>query len=467
MLHVLACLPPPQVVVAKERRTMVVDRNGGLVVFGTRWPGELGLGEDTWETRDQYSLDGDFDADEWDAEPDTRLVSTLPQLVDWADEKLVSFAGGQTSSLDNGEFACVTGEGHLRQWGYHSGGWPPRGSCSFPRLQVVPPTVRVAHIASADGHISMLTSLGELFTWGTGGVGQLGHGVQDDEGSPRRVEALAGQRVVDTDCGEETTVAVTEAGELFVFGFIVYRETPSVDYDRRMALLPESVAFPGKAKIRRASCGCTHFAAAGVDGTMYTWGQGSDGQLGHPGSGPDLVTGYNSAPLYTSDSTRYFEDTPRAVVALAGQHVELVCCAEVGRTLAATVEGQLWAWGKGDKGELGQGQMDSGFCRIRPGRCMMADEMAGLESADQSVRFTALSCGNDHTVVARANGEVWTFGSGEYGQLGHPVSDSNGFEDLEEGEPDWSIVNYGRCLSFPHLLAGVRCRVPLPVVSTV
>ena len=38
----------------------------------------------------------------------------------------------------------------------------------------------------------MLTDCGEIFTWGRGGFGRLGHGNREAADSPRRIEALEG-----------------------------------------------------------------------------------------------------------------------------------------------------------------------------------------------------------------------------------------------------------------------------------
>ena len=43
---------------------------------------------------------------------------------------------------------------------------------------------------------------GELYTWGKGRYGRLGHGDSDDQPKPKLVEALLGYRVIDVACGK-------------------------------------------------------------------------------------------------------------------------------------------------------------------------------------------------------------------------------------------------------------------------
>ena len=57
-----------------------------------------------------------------------------------------------------------------------------------------------------------------VFTFGVGVYGRLGHGGEEDEIVPRLVEALAVKKVIGTAAGERHTVVWTEEGELFTFG---------------------------------------------------------------------------------------------------------------------------------------------------------------------------------------------------------------------------------------------------------
>ena len=42
---------------------------------------------------------------------------------------------------------------------------------------------------------------GELYSWGKGRYGRLGHGDSEDQTKPKLVEALLGYRVIDVACG--------------------------------------------------------------------------------------------------------------------------------------------------------------------------------------------------------------------------------------------------------------------------
>ncbi len=80
---------------------------------------------------------------------------------------------------------------------------------------------RVVRIAAGSNYSAAVTADGELYTWGVGAYGRLGHGGLDDCYAPTLVTGLlAGQRVVDVACGsgDAQTLAVTAEGLVYSWG---------------------------------------------------------------------------------------------------------------------------------------------------------------------------------------------------------------------------------------------------------
>ena len=72
---------------------------------------------------------------------------------------------------------------------------------------------------SANGyHTACVTKDGELFTWGEGQYGKLGHGDENDQETPKRVEALVGVKVTIVCCGVLHTAVCTKDGCMYTFG---------------------------------------------------------------------------------------------------------------------------------------------------------------------------------------------------------------------------------------------------------
>ncbi|KVI03040.1 Brevis radix-like domain-containing protein [Cynara cardunculus var. scolymus] len=66
----------------------------------------------------------------------------------------------------------------------------------------------VKEIASGSYHVAVLTSKGNVYTWGKGANGQLGLGDTEDRTSPTLVESLRHRQVWAISCGSSSTAAI-------------------------------------------------------------------------------------------------------------------------------------------------------------------------------------------------------------------------------------------------------------------
>ena len=65
----------------------------------------------------------------------------------------------------------------------------------------------------------LLTEHGQLFSWGGGSRGQLGHGTVTGELEPRLVLALDGLRIIKIAAGGWHSAAISESHDLYMFGW--------------------------------------------------------------------------------------------------------------------------------------------------------------------------------------------------------------------------------------------------------
>ena len=91
---------------------------------------------------------------------------------------------------------------------------------------------QVTMVACGGTYSAAVTSLGELYTWGRGSYGRLGHGGSDDQMIPTPVLALKGQRVIDVACGsgDAQTLAVTQSGNTQHLESVIYCIAPKTSH---------------------------------------------------------------------------------------------------------------------------------------------------------------------------------------------------------------------------------------------
>ena len=73
-------------------------------------------------------------------------------------------------------------------------------------------------MSAGDCHSLALTADGAVWSWGNGAYGKLGHGDQQTQLLPKKVEVLAGQRVVAVSAGLNHSLAITADGAVFTWG---------------------------------------------------------------------------------------------------------------------------------------------------------------------------------------------------------------------------------------------------------
>ncbi|XP_059570446.1 RCC1 domain-containing protein 1 isoform X2 [Alligator mississippiensis] len=182
--------------------------------------------------------------------------------------------------------------------------------------------------------------------------------------------------------------------------------------------------LPARLRARRLALGLEHALLLGAAGLVYTWGSSRHGQLGHGG-------------LQAEQEPRVLEalqGLPVADVAAGGWHSACVSDA-----------GDLYVWGWNASGQLAL--PCKALARERraaadgpPGAGAAAGDSVPSPGAHQAAAgghfisiqaFPALldlprgaevrqvNCGSRHTAAVTRQGELYTWGWGKYGQLGH------------------------------------------------
>eukprot|EP00960_Hanusia_phi_P025887 745934-Hanusia_phi.AAC.2 len=135
-------------------------------------------------------------------------------------------------------------------------------------------------------HVLALSDIGEVYSWGWGGsgtpgagVGALGHGDKSSQPAPKRIENLNGEKITNISCGAKHSVALSQDGTMFTWG---HGEQGRLGHGNNTDFLqPEPIS--DSPKMKWIECGEHFTAAIGLDGTLYTWGKNKVGELGLEG----------------------------------------------------------------------------------------------------------------------------------------------------------------------------------------
>lgn len=304
----------------------------------------------------------------------------------------------QLSALDGHEIVSVTcGADHttaysesrmeVYSWGWGDFGRLGHGNSSdlFTPLPIKAlHSLRIKQIACGDSHCLAVTVEGEVQSWGRNQNGQLGLGTTEDSLVPQKLQAFEGVLIKMVAAGAEHSVAVAEDGELYGWGWGRYGNLGLGDRNDR--LIPEKVAtvdLQGE-KMVMVACGWRHTISVSSSGTLYSYGWSKYGQLGHGDFKDHLV--------------------PCQLEALRESFISQIS-GGWRHTMALTSDGKLFGWGWNKFGQVGVGD--------NVDHCSPVQVKFPL---DQKV--VQISCGWRHTLAVTERQNVFSWGRGTNGQLG-------------------------------------------------
>ena len=260
-------------------------------------------------------------------------------------------------------------------------------------------------IAAGGWHtLAIRSGDGTVWAWGDNSFGQLGTGTIDPSSVPLQVTEFS--NVAAIAAGAYHTIALKNDGTLWAWGNNHYGQlgdgTTTDRYTPVQVRNKNLTPFTGVVAI---SAGGYHNIALKSDGSLWTWGANSDGQLG-TGTTVESHTPFHVTQEVVGQppnlEVRPF--TEEVIALAAGGYVDYERF-----TVAVKIDSTVWAWGYGLSGQLG-----NAYDQYRYLPCQVVNE-----DFSPFTGAAAVAAGGSHAVALKNDGTVWTWGSNYGGQLGN------------------------------------------------
>ncbi|XP_060083459.1 secretion-regulating guanine nucleotide exchange factor-like [Ylistrum balloti] len=284
----------------------------------------------------------------------------------------------------------------LSSWGANSYGQLGQGHTEDKFLpgDVTPADINICSITGGGGHTLIINDEGELFVCGSNNKGQLGLGHTRDIPTLAKVKVPGDAPVIKASGGWDFTLILTGKGELFAMGSNAFGQLGMPGSNQ--VSLPVKVQIPDDEKVADVDAGLRHVVMVTDRGNVYCWGAGRKGQCGV------LIDKKAPAKLVSPAPVTISETERRVCSVVAGsQH-----------SVAVTDNGDMYLWGCNKYGQ----------CLVDPSQCPSV--LTPIPAPPRDWTLTHLSSGWTHLLARTAEGKLYSWGRGDYGQLGRSCDGS-------------------------------------------
>lgn len=253
-----------------------------------------------------------------------RTVATAVTAL--SNVNVVNVSAGHYHSL------ALTDTGDLYIWGRNDTGQLAQGDLTDRGTPTLVSSLSgVAAISGGRNHSAVALADGTVWTWGDNSERQLGDGSSVGmRTSPVQVSSASGiEPIVELRAGRDHTLAVSDDGSLWLWGG---NDGGQIGNGTKVDQgTPEERVLNGA--VSDAAGGAFHTVVSMADGTVQSWGRNAFGQLGISSTAREAITPQTVSSISTATSVGSGRD----------------------HSLVTLSDGSALAFGRNDKGQLGDG----------------------------------------------------------------------------------------------------------------
>ncbi len=261
--------------------------------------------------------------------------------------------------------------------------------------------VKFDKVSVGSNHILAIDTEGNLWAGGSNSYGQLGDGTKIDRVTP--IQITTEKKFKEIVAGDYHSLAIDKEGKLWSWGRNqkgqLGNNTTTDSNNLIRVQVEDSISF------KAIAAGIINSMAIDENGTLWTWGDNSHGQLGNG------TTSLGKVPVKIKEETKF-----KKVVLPLGI-TEVQC-------LAIDEENNLWGWGNNAWGQVGDGTKTT---RTSP------------TLVKSGTKFNEVGAGFWGSMAQTTEGELWSWGySGNNGQL---ADSTNQIRPNPWKNPTWKKLN--------------------------
>lgn len=284
----------------------------------------------------------------------------------------------QTVSAGNGHLMAIQTNGTLWGMGANYSGQLGDGTLmGSTTLSQVGTANNWVSVDADNGYTIALMANGTLWSWGGNSSGQLGNGNNTGRTVPAQIGTDTDWQSVSTDHGF-TSVAIKTTGTMWVWGSYGLGSL-GLGPGTFQNILPTRIGTAND--WQSVSVGYDHCLAVKNNGTLWSWGANSFGELGDGTNIPRLT------PIQIGIATDWQD----------------ISASRANFSLALKTSGTLWSWGVNISGQLGNGTTANTNV---PGQVGTA------------TNWQSISAGSGQSLAIKTDASLWGWGGNGSGQIG-------------------------------------------------